>query len=80
MDEKKMEELLTQYDYCEQCLWHDGCAGEVHDEYISDKCFFFTSYTDSVSEDSEDPDERSYFDELAYRQRAYAAIIYEMED
>ena len=78
MDEMNYERAMQTLDgYCENCLWCDGCAETREDE----ECLYFTSYTDRTdSSDELDEDERSYFDELAYRQRAYAAIIYSMRE
>lgn len=77
MDEKiykMIEETMDTYD-CRKCLWHKDC-GDGRDE--DGTCSFFTSYSDSV--DELDEDERSYFDELAQRQRAYAAVIASFEE
>ena len=75
---KCMRETLDSY--CNKCLWYDDClASDEDDEQWTDTCDYFTSYTDSTS-DELDEDERSYFDELTYRQRAYAAIIYSMRE
>lgn len=78
MDEKIYKCMRETLDsYCENCLWCDGCAETREDE----ECLYFTSYTDKTdSSDELDEDERCYFDELAYRQRAYATIIYSMRE
>lgn len=73
---------VNQYDYCTSCLWRDGCSEYPDPEdwaTTGGECLYYTTYTDSTDEMEWDEDERSYFDELAYRQRIYASIIYEME-
>lgn len=73
-----MEEKKPMKSYCEQCLWYTDCI-DITDE--KETCSFFTNYTDTIdSGDELDADERDYFDDLARRQRAYAAIIYSMRE
>lgn len=78
MDEKIYKCIRETLDsHCEKCLWYGECAESQEEE----TCTFFTSYTNGVEPSDElDEDERCYFDELAYRQRAYAAIVYSMRE
>ena len=78
MDEKIYKCMRETLDsYCEKCLWYGECAESQEEE----TCTFFTSYINGVEPSDElDEDELCYFDELAYRQRAYAAIVYSMRE